>query len=194
MYSNIRTVYPSKNHVTTHPAQSDLGQYCLPLYWQQNYLTVDLGRWYAQPVSNLGPLSAHQRNAVRMAFCSRPDFTTCLLGIRRLITSSSGTKPAQEILDEQPRLMRACVSEHSLLAYSKQVWRCNFYPKCRPIVIRQLYMYALNITKISCAYTFILKKEKNVMRFKVQCLIFLFILSSKTFGEIFGVFRWYIAM
>ena len=25
-------------------AQSDLGQYCLPLYGQQNYLTVDLGR------------------------------------------------------------------------------------------------------------------------------------------------------
>ena len=46
---------------------------------------------------------------------------TCLVGIVRLITISSGTKTAQEILDEQPRLMRTCVSEQSLLAYSKQV-------------------------------------------------------------------------
>ena len=63
-----------------------------------------------------------------------PDFT-CLLGIRRLITSSSGTKAAQEILDEQPRLMRACVSEHSLLAYEDAF--CN--TKYRPVLIRVLY-------------------------------------------------------
>ena len=39
-----------------------------------------------------------------------PRFYMLILGIRMLITNSSGTKTAQEILDEQPRLMRACVS------------------------------------------------------------------------------------
>ena len=51
-------------------------------------------------------------------------------------------------------------------------------------------MHALNITSHQdlCANPFILKKEKkNVMRFEVHCLIFLFILSSEKFGEIFGV-------
>ena len=65
----------------------------------------------------------------------------------------------------------------------------QFYPKYRPILIRQLHMHALNITShqdLECLpiYT---EKGKNVMRFKVHCLIFLFILSSEKFGEIFGV-------
>ena len=50
-------------------------------------------------------------------------------------------------------------------------------------------MHALNITShqyLVCLpiYT---EKGNNVMRFKVHCLIFLFILSSEKFGEIFGV-------
>ena len=50
-------------------------------------------------------------------------------------------------------------------------------------------MHALNITShqdLVCLpiYT---EKGKNVMPFKVHCLIFLFILSSVKFVEIFGV-------
>ena len=70
------------------------------------------------------PISGYNRPAREMpfgwCFACRPIVAryTCLLGIRRLITNSSGTKTAQEILEEQ--LMRACVSEQSLLAYSKK--------------------------------------------------------------------------
>ena len=50
-------------------------------------------------------------------------------------------------------------------------------------------MHALNITSrhdLVCLpiYT---ENGKNAMRFKVHCLIFLFILASEKFGEIFGV-------
>ena len=102
-----------------------------------------------------------------------------LTGYSQAYKSSSGTKTAQEILDEQPRLMRACVSEHSVLAYSKQVRRCNFYPKYRPILIRELYMHALNITShqdLVCLpiYT---EKGKNVMTSR-QMLVLICVTSK----------------
>ena len=89
------------------------------------------------------------------------------MAIRRLITNSSGTKTALEILDEQPRIKRACISEHSLLAYSKQVFRCNFYPKYRPILIRELYMHALNITSRQDLVCLPIYTEKGNM----QCVL-----------------------
>ena len=68
-----------------------------------------------------------------------------LLGNRRLITK---TMTAQEILDEQSMLMRACISEHSLLAYSKQVYmKMQFVSQIQAYFHeRELYMHALNIT------------------------------------------------
>ena len=57
--------------------------------------------------------------------------------IRRLITNSSGTKTAQEILDEQPRLMRACVS--SIL-----------YKIARKISIRHYRSPSLQLLIIDC--------------------------------------------
>ena len=85
------------------------------------------------------------------------DFTTCLLGIRRLITSSSGTKTAQEILDEPQRLMRACVSEHSLARILKAIFIPN----------TGLYMHALNITSHQDLVCLPIDTEKCVLKFIV---------------------------
>ena len=85
------------------------------------------------------PPAKRRSDGVLLAGRYWPDFT-CLLGIRRLITSSSDTKAAKEILDEQPMLMRACVSEHSLLAYEDAFFEYRY------VLIRELYMHALNIT------------------------------------------------
>ena len=75
-----------------------------------------------------------------MAFCLRVDsgpIFPCLLGIRRLITNYSGTKTAQEILDEHPRQMRACVS--SIL-----------YKIARNISIRHYRSPSLQLLIIDC--------------------------------------------
>ena len=70
-----------------------------------------------QSRATIGPPAKRRSDGFLLVGRYWPDFT-CLLGIHRLITK---TRTVQGILDEQPRLMRACVSEHLLLAYSKQV-------------------------------------------------------------------------
>ena len=111
------------------------------------------------------PISGYYRPASETPFGWRfacgpivARFYVLTIGIRRLITNSSGTKTAQEILDEQ--LMRACVSQHSLL---KAGMKMQF--------LSQMQAYSHYRAIHACIeYNFIkLKKGKYVMRFKVHC-------------------------
>ena len=111
-------------------AQSDLGQYCLPLYGQQNYLTVDLGRWYAQPVAY--PISGHYRPASETPFAWR---FACGPIVARFYVFTGYSQANYKDKDSTRDFGRTTEAYASLCIRAfaarilKQVWRCNFYPK-----------------------------------------------------------------
>ena len=61
-------------------------------------------------------------------------------------SQATKTRTAQEILDEQPRFIYAILCIRAFAArILKAGMKMQFYPKYRPIFIRELYMHALKL-------------------------------------------------